>query len=118
MNTAANTPELLAPAGGWPQLRAAVRYGADAVYLACDRFGMRARADNFALADIPAAVSFAHDAGVKVHITLNTLMDARDIRELPAYIEALDSAGVDAFIIGDLGAASYGHYVSHRYGDI
>ena len=99
-------PELLAPAGGWPQLRAAVRFGADAVYLACDKFGMRARADNFTLEDMPAVVAFAHDAGVKVHLTLNTLMDARDIGELPAYLEALDDAGADAFIIGDLGAFS------------
>ena len=99
-------PELLAPAGGWPQLRAAVRFGADAVYLACDRFGMRARADNFALDDMPAVMAYAHERGVKVHVTLNTLMDARDIRELPAYLEALDDAGADAFIIGDLGAFS------------
>ena len=99
-------PELLAPAGGWPQLRAAVRFGADAVYLACDKFGMRARADNFTLEDMPAVVAFAHDAGVKVHLTLNTLMDARDIGELPAYLAALDDAGADAFIIGDLGAFS------------
>ena len=104
--SSANVPELLAPAGGWPQLRAAVRFGADAVYLACDRFGMRARADNFALDDIPEVVAFAHENGVKVHVTLNTLMDRRDIAELPAYREALDAAGVDAFIIGDLGAFS------------
>lgn len=83
-----------------------MRFGADAVYLACDKFGMRARADNFTLDDMPAVVSFAHDAGVKVHVTLNTLMDARDIGELPAYLEALDDAGADAFIIGDLGAFS------------
>ena len=55
---------------------------------------------------MPAVVAFAHDAGVKVHLTLNTLMDARDIGELPAYLEALDEAGADAFIIGDLGAFS------------
>ncbi len=107
-------PELLAPAGGWSQLRAAVRFGADAVYLACDRFGMRARADNFTLNDIPSVVSFAHDAGVKVHVTLNTLMDARDIAELPTYLEALDAAGVDAFIIGDLGAFSLARRVAPR----
>ena len=97
-------PELLAPAGGWSQLKAAIRFGADAVYLACEKFGMRARATNFALDEIPKVVSYAHDAGVRVHVTLNTLMDARDIAELPAYMEALQDAGVDAFIIGDLGA--------------
>ena len=99
-------PELLAPAGGWSQLKAAIRFGADAVYLACDKFGMRARADNFQLDEMPSVVSYAHDRGVKVHVTLNTLMDARDIAQLPEYIEALDAAGVDAFIIGDLGAFS------------
>ncbi|WP_241156648.1 MULTISPECIES: U32 family peptidase [unclassified Adlercreutzia] len=96
--------ELLAPAGGMEQLRAAVRFGADAVYLAADRFGMRARAANFALADIPEAVAFAHAAGCKVHVTCNVLMGPDDIDALPAYLRALDAAGVDALIIGDLGA--------------
>lgn len=106
MDNGNHTIELLAPAGGWSQLHAAVRFGADAVYLACDKFGMRARADNFALDDMPSVVSYVHEAGVKVHVTLNTLMDSRDIRALPAYMEALAAAGVDAFIIGDLGAFS------------
>ena len=66
--------ELLAPAGGMEQLRAAVQFGADAVYLAADRFGMRARAANFRLDEIPAAVAFAHDHGVKVHVACNILM--------------------------------------------
>lgn len=96
--------ELLAPAGGRSQLEAALRFGADAVYLACDRFGMRQRAENFALADIPDAVRLAHDTGAAVHVTLNTLMDADDIDALPGYLEALADAGVDAFIVSDLGA--------------
>lgn len=96
--------ELLAPAGGRSQLEAALRFGADAVYLACDRFGMRQRAENFALADIPDAVRLAHDADAAVHVTLNTLMDADDIDALPGYLEALADAGVDAFIVSDLGA--------------
>ena len=66
--------ELLAPAGGMEQLRAAVAFGADAVYLAAERFGMRARAANFRMDEIPAAVAFAHDHGVKVHVTCNILM--------------------------------------------
>lgn len=81
-----------------------MRFGADAVYLAADRFGMRRRASNFALADIPGAVAFAHAAGARVHAALNTLMDADDIAALPAYCEALAEAGVDAFIVSDLGA--------------
>ena len=98
--------ELLAPAGGRAQLEAAIRFGADAVYLATDRFGMRARADNFALDQIPAAVSYAHERGVAVHVTLNTLMHGHDLDELPSYLEALAEAGVDAFIVSDLGAFS------------
>lgn len=86
--------ELLAPAGGRSQLEAALRFGADAVYLACDRFGMRQRAENFALADIPDAVRLAHDAGAAVHVTINTLMDADDIDALPGYLEALADASV------------------------
>lgn len=106
--------ELLAPAGGMEQLRAAVRFGADAVYLAADRFGMRARAANFAMADIPAAVAFAHEHGVKVHVTCNILMHPDDIDRLPAFFRALDAAGVDAFIIGDLGAFTVAGEVAPR----
>ena len=106
--------ELLAPAGGIEQLRAAVRFGADAVYLASDRFGMRARAANFALEDIPAAVEIAHAAGVKVHVTANILMEQGDLAALPDFFRALDAAGVDAFIIGDLGAAAIARRVAPR----
>ena len=106
--------ELLAPAGGMEQLRAAVAFGADAVYLAADRFGMRARAANFALDEIPAAVAYAHEHGVKVHVTCNILMHPDDIDGLPAFFRALDAAGVDAFIIGDLGAFAIAGEVAPR----
>lgn len=96
------------------QLRAAVRFGADAVYLAADKFGMRARAANFALEDIPAAVAFAHAHGVKVHVTCNILMHPDDIVALPDYFRVLDAAGVDAFIIGDLGAFAVAGEVAPR----
>ena len=96
--------ELLAPAGGWEQLRYALRFGADAVYLACGRFGMRQRAQNFSLDEIGDVVALAHDAGAKVHVTANIVMHEKDLLELPGYFEALQEAGVDAFIIGDLGA--------------
>lgn len=81
-----------------------MRFGADAVYLACDKFGMRARASNFSLEEMPAVVAYAHDNGVKAHVTLNTLMKQGDLPVLPEYVEALAGAGTDAFIIGDLGA--------------
>ena len=99
-------PELLAPAGGWPQLRAAIAFGADAVYLATERFGMRARAVNFALEELPAVVAEAHASGVKVHVTCNILMHDDDIADLPSYFEALQAAGVDAVIVSDMGAAA------------
>ena len=101
-----STTELLAPAGGRSQLEAAVRFGADAVYLAADRFGMRQRAENFTLDDIPSAVTFAHAAGVKVYVTVNTLMNQAYIAPLPPYLEALDASGADALIVSDLGAFS------------
>ncbi|MDO5117143.1 MAG: peptidase U32 family protein [Eggerthellaceae bacterium] len=99
-------PELLAPAGGMEQLKAAVRFGADAVYLATDRFGMRQRAINFTMDELACAVRYAHEAGVDVHVTCNILMYDSDIAQLPEYYEALDALGVDALIIGDLGAAA------------
>ena len=98
--------ELLAPAGGEEQLDYAILFGADAVYLACERYGMRARACNFALADLPRIVAKAHAAGVRVHLACNVLMHHEDIAELPAFLEQADAAGVDALIVGDLGAAA------------
>ncbi|RFT85194.1 U32 family peptidase [Adlercreutzia equolifaciens] len=113
-NSSKITMELLAPAGGMEQLRAAVLFGADAVYLAADKFGMRARAANFRMEEIPAAVAFAHAHGVKVHVTCNILMHPDDIDGLPEYFRALDAAGVDALIIGDLGAFAVAGEVAPR----
>ena len=96
--------ELLAPAGGMEQLEAAIRFGADAVYLATENFGMRARATNFTLDELPQVVAYAHRAGVKVHVACNVLMFPSDTLALPAYFEQVQSAGADALIIGDLGA--------------
>jgi U32 family peptidase len=98
--------ELLAPAGGFSQLKAAIDFGADAVYLAADKFGMRARATNFCLEDIAQATAVAHAQGVKVYVTCNIVMTDEDIEQLPQYFEALDDAHVDAIIISDLGALS------------
>lgn len=69
-----NKPELLAPAGGWEQLEYALHFGADAVYLACDRFGLRARASNFSLGDLPRAVALAHTVPAHVCTLPATLM--------------------------------------------
>ena len=112
--TALSSCELLAPAGGPSQLEAAIRFGADAVYLAADKFGMRQRADNFALEDIASAVERAHAAGVSVHVTVNTMMSQQDLAALPGYLEALDDARADALILGDMGAFSLaGKYAPH-----
>ena len=97
-------PELLAPAQGPEQLQMALHFGADAVYLALPRWGMRAGARNFAEEELAEAVATAHAAGAKVHVTLNTLMTDADLDELPACLEWLDATGVDAVIVSDLGA--------------
>ena len=96
--------ELLAPAGGKEQLEYAIRFGADAVYLACERFGMRKRASNFKVDDLPWVSAYAHERGVAVHVACNTVMHEGDLKELPAYFEAVQKAGVDALIISDMGA--------------
>ena len=96
--------ELLSPAGDMERLRMAVLYGADAVYLAGTAFGMRAFAGNFTPEELPKAVEFAHKHGVKVHITVNTMPRNEEIAQLPAYLEQLQDAGVDALIVADLGA--------------
>ena len=96
--------ELLSPAGDMERLKMSVLYGADAVYLAGTSFGMRSYAGNFTPEELPVAVQFAHDHGVKVHVTVNTMPRNAEICHLPAYLEQLDDAGVDALIVADMGA--------------
>ena len=96
--------ELLSPAGDMERLKMAVLYGADAVYLAGTDFGMRSFAGNFTPEELPKAVEFAHSHGVKVHVTVNTMPRSEEVDQLPAYLERLDDAGVDALILADLGA--------------
>ena len=106
MTQRASAVELLAPAGGWEQLVYAIRFGADAVYVGTDRFGMRARADNFTLDELPRAVAYAHERGVAVHVTLNTQVYERDMQALARYVAAVGHSGADAILVGDLGALS------------
>ena len=96
--------ELLSPAGDMERLKMAVLYGADAVYFAGTSFGMRSFAGNFTPEELPLAVKFAHDHGVKAHVTVNTMPRNDEVRHLPAYLEQLNDAGVDALIVADLGA--------------
>ena len=97
-------PELLSPAGDMEKLKMAVLYGADAVYLAGTAFGMRSFAGNFTDEELPAAVRFAHDHGVRVHCTVNTMPRNDEVTQLRAHLERLQDAGVDALIVADLGA--------------
>ena len=96
--------ELLSPAGDMERLKMSVLYGADAVYLAGTDFGMRSFAGNFTPEEMPKAVEFAHSHGVKVHVTVNTMPRNEEVVQLPAYMEQLQDAGVDALIVADMGA--------------
>ena len=96
--------ELLSPAGDMERLKMSVLYGADAVYMAGTSFGMRSFAGNFTPEELPLAVKYAHDHGVKCHVTVNTMPRNDEVVHLPAYLEQLNDAGVDALILADLGA--------------
>lgn len=91
-------PELLAPAGDMERLQMALTYGADAVYLAGNAFGMRAFAGNFDRDELAQAVKLAHEKNARVHVTCNTLARNDEVARLPEYLEYLDSIGVDAVI--------------------
>ncbi len=106
--------ELLSPAGDMERLKMAVLYGADAVYLAGTSFGMRSFAGNFTPEELPLAVKYAHDHGVKCHVTVNTMPRNDEVVHLPEYLSQLDDAGVDALILADLGAFTLaGKYAPH-----
>ncbi|MEG2097096.1 MAG: peptidase U32 family protein, partial [Pseudoflavonifractor sp.] len=101
-----NKPELLCPAGDMERLKMAVAYGADAVYLAGNSFGMRSFAGNFTHEELADAVALCHQAGVKVHVTCNTMPRCGEMEKLPEYLEYLDALGVDAAIAADLGVVT------------
>ena len=96
-------PELLAPSGDLTRLKAAVDFGADAVYLAGEEFGMRTAASNFGEEDLKTGIEYAHSHGVKVHVTCNTIPHNSEIPRLPAFLETLNSLGADAIIASDIG---------------
>lgn len=95
--------ELLCPSGDLVRLKAAVDFGADAVYLAGEEFGMRTAATNFGEADMRAGVEYAHNRGVKVFVACNTLPHNSEIPRLPAFLESLAATGVDGIIASDIG---------------
>ena len=96
--------ELLSPAGDMERLKMSVLYGADAVDRAGTDFVRRSFAANFSAEELPKAVRYAHEHGVKVHVTVNTMPRNDEVCRLPEHLEQLEDAGVDALILADLGA--------------
>ena len=94
-------PELLIPAGSLEVLKTAVIFGADAVYIGGEAFGLRAKAKNFSMEDIRKGIAFAHKRNVKVYVTANILAHNRDLEDVREYFEELKSTGLDALIISD-----------------
>ncbi|MBR2721186.1 MAG: U32 family peptidase [Clostridia bacterium] len=96
-------PELLAPAGNFEKLRAAILYGADAVYLAGKMFGMRSAADNFTVEELYEASQYVHARGKKLYLTVNTMPRANEYPLLRKFLLDIKDAGIDAMIVGDMG---------------
>ncbi|WP_317856114.1 U32 family peptidase [Chakrabartyella piscis] len=101
-----NKPELLAPAGDLEKLKIAVLYGADAVYIGGEEFGLRAKAKNFDIDTMAEGVKFAHEHGVKVYVTANIFAHNQDFDGMAEYFKDVERIGVDALIISDLGVFS------------
>ncbi len=99
-------PELLAPAGNFEKLKYALHYGADAVYCAGKRFGLRAKADNFDLDELKEAVEYVHERGKRIYVTLNMIPHNDDLEGLPEYVHELKAIGVDAVLVADPGVFS------------
>ncbi len=96
-------PEILSPAGNFEKMKSAILYGADAVYLAGQIFGMRAAADNFSIEELDEAVKYAHERGVRVYLTVNTMPREHEYPLLREYFESLKNIDIDALIIADIG---------------
>lgn len=95
--------ELLAPAGDLEKLKFAVLYGADAVYIGGEFFGLRQAAKNFSREEMKEGIAFAHSRGVKVYLTMNIVPHEGDIQALPAYLDEMKDLEIDAFIVSDPG---------------
>ncbi len=103
MSTSIKVPELLCPAGDLIRLKTAVDFGADAVYIAGEEFGMRTASANFNNEDLKKGIEYAHRFGKKVHITCNTIPHNDEMKRLPEFLETVNDLGADAIIAGDLG---------------
>jgi len=98
-----NKPELLCPAGDFERLKTAIKYGADAVYIGATDFGMRTAPSNFTIEQLYEAADYAHQRGVKLHLTVNTLPRCYETPALPDFLKQAGASGVDALIIADIG---------------
>jgi putative protease len=98
-------PELLAPAGCWESLKAAVANGADAVYFGVEQFNARLRAENFRTADLPEVMDWLHRRGVKGFLTVNVLIFPSELEQAADLLLAAQAARVDALIVQDVGLA-------------
>jgi putative protease len=96
-------PEVLAPAGSLDKLKVAISYGANAVYVGGQKFGLRTAAENFTLDELSVGVEFAHARGAQVYVVLNSFLHDKDLGELPEFVEFIESIKVDAVIVSDLG---------------
>ncbi len=99
-------PELLAPAGNMEKLKMALLYGADAVYLGGEAYGLRAQGGNFSRQELKEAARFAHACGKKVYVTVNVYPHNEELSALPEYLRFLQMAGADAILVSDLGVFS------------
>ena len=105
-------PELLSPAGDMERLKAAIQFGADAVYLAGKEFGMRSAPLNFTPAELANAVAYSHSRGVRVYLTCNIIPHNEDIEKMEPFLRMARDAGVDAFIVTDLGVMAMAQRVA------
>ena len=96
-------PELLSPAGNFEKLKAAILYGADAVYLAGQMFGMRSAADNFTVEELYEAAEYVHARGKKIYLTVNTMPRVQEYPLLRKFLQDIKEAGIDAVIVADMG---------------
>ncbi len=96
-------PEILSPAGNFEKMKAAILYGADAVYMAGECFGMRAAADNFSVEELKEAVEYAHGKGVRIYLTVNTMPREYEYPLLKKYLLEIKDIGIDALIVADIG---------------
>ena len=107
-------PEVMAPCGGFPQLKAAIANGADAVYVGLTSFSARARAANFSPSELNEAVKIAHKSGVKVYVAMNVLVFQGELEEVAEWIQVCDDANVDALIVQDIGVTKLAQKIAPR----